>query len=68
MINLYESMVPGQDWSWDPWICIQIPICNQTGYWLLYVAQSLLYVNDILQQVNDNWNYAKDNWNYVKDN
>ena len=36
MINLQESMGPGQDWTRDPWICSQTRICCQTRYRLHY--------------------------------
>ena len=36
MINLHESMGPGQDHTRDPWICSQTRICCQTRYRLRY--------------------------------
>ena len=45
MMNLHESIGPGQDQTRDPWICSQthMYICSQTCYWLPYAAQRRLY-------------------------
>ena len=42
MVNLHESMGPGQDRTRDPWICNQTCICSQTGYQLCYAVRSYL--------------------------
>ena len=39
MINLQESMGPGQVRTRNRWICNQTRICSQTRYWLPYVAR-----------------------------
>ena len=39
MINLHESMGPGRDRIYNPWICSQTRICCQTRYRLRYAAR-----------------------------
>ena len=51
MINLHESMGPVRDWTHDPWICSQTPICFRTPYRLRYAARWEWHVIYILKEV-----------------
>ena len=47
IISLQESMAPGCDRTPHPWICIQMRICSQTRYLLLYLLRFLSFFNTL---------------------